>query len=227
MLVLTTQWLAYKTVWVEYPDIKDLCARLGAKPTSFMSDGTGTKYPTLPVIHDGRTNAVVSDTIDIALYLDEAYPDTPPVFPKGTKTLQLGFITAFRLKLDVIYIPIMPLVYPMLNEASKPFFRQSREALFGMKFEDFSPVGPVRDEQWKAVKGALDVADRWLAKGDSDQAYIIGESPSFADFVIAARFLWIKLVLGEDSQLWKDVSSWNGGRWNSILKSMERYETVV
>jgi glutathione S-transferase len=214
-------------VWVEYPDIEGVCSKLGAKRTSFLSDGSGGKFYTLPVIHDSRTNAVVSDSWDIAEYLDATYPDTPRLFPKGSQALQHSFTSAFKLQLDVIWFFIMPAAFDRLNEASKPYFRAAREGFFGKKLEDFSPVGPVRDEQWKAVKGALDVVDYWLARGVPGQAYIAGDSPSFVDFVVGARFMWMKLVFGEDSQLWKEISSWHGGRWGMMLKSVSKYETVV
>jgi hypothetical protein len=78
---LNYKGLAYKTEWIEYPDIADLCKKIGAEPTMIRKDGR--PYYSLPVIQDPKTGAVISDSARIAEYLDETYPDTPKVFPAG------------------------------------------------------------------------------------------------------------------------------------------------
>jgi glutathione S-transferase len=123
---------------------------------------------------------------------------------------------------------IIPESYGRLNEASRPYFRRTREAFVGKKLEEFSPIGPERDRHWRGIKDGVDVVDGWLAKDSEEgQAYIFGDAPGYADIILASRLMWMKVVFGEDSELWKDVCSWNGGRWERILKSMEKYESVV
>ncbi|PSR72266.1 hypothetical protein PHLCEN_2v11858 [Hermanssonia centrifuga] len=86
---LNYKGLPYRTEWVEYPDIEVLCIRIGAPPTSTKH---GRPRYTLPVIYDPSTNSVISDSVDIAKYLDETYPDTPKLLPAGTEAFQAMFL---------------------------------------------------------------------------------------------------------------------------------------
>jgi glutathione S-transferase len=214
---------AYTTEWIKYPDIKDHCIEIGAK----LKPGR-TLY-TLPVIHDSRGGGVViSDSVDIAEYLDTAYPDTPILLPKGTKPLQLAFSKAFLSNIRGLYPIILPATHSILDPRSQEYFRHTREKIYGKKLEEFSPVGVIRDGHWKQLKDGLDVVDGWLADTfASDGKYLVGDSPKFVDIVLVARLMWMKVVLGENSEEWKDLSRWNGGRWNKVLQMFEKYARVV
>lgn len=43
------------------------------------------------VIRDDTNNAVISDSLEIARYLDNQYPETIAMFPKGSQALQAAF----------------------------------------------------------------------------------------------------------------------------------------
>lgn len=58
--------------------------KLGAKPDTMA----GKPWYTLPIIYDPSTDRVVADSLEIAKYLDEQYPETPNVIPPGTDALQ-------------------------------------------------------------------------------------------------------------------------------------------
>jgi hypothetical protein len=88
--------LPYNTVWVEYPDIKPLSLEIGASPTSHTADGT--PFYTLPAIYDPNTDKVVSESFEIAQYLDATYTERP-VLPRGSEGLQHMFVYA----IDPIY----------------------------------------------------------------------------------------------------------------------------
>jgi glutathione S-transferase len=62
-----------------------LCKKIGAEHTSLKGD---QPHYTLPVIYDPNTNTAVSDSYNIAKYLDEHYPDTPTAIPRGTEVFQ-------------------------------------------------------------------------------------------------------------------------------------------
>jgi hypothetical protein len=49
--------------------------------------------------------------------------------------------------------------------------------------------------------------------------------PTFADFVLGSYIRWIK-TMGDD-ELWKMVSSWNGGRWVRHLDKLEPWSQVL
>jgi hypothetical protein len=71
-LSLKLKRLPYTTVRPEHPNIERLCKKIGANATSYNSDRN--PHFTGPVIRDASTNTVVSDSIEIARYLDQTYP---------------------------------------------------------------------------------------------------------------------------------------------------------
>ena len=98
---------------------------IGAAPTTKKPDGS--PFYTLPVIVDPSRRApgggpmVVSDSYAIAEYLDDAYPRPGPLFPEGTKALQNLFHDHIvKTLFNPMALIIVPLLLPILNEASRP-----------------------------------------------------------------------------------------------------------
>ena len=48
----------------------------------------------------------------------------------------------------------------------------------------------------------------------------MGDTVPWADFFLSAFFMYLKTILGEDSEEWKDVASWNEGRWKNLLHAL-------
>lgn len=84
---LNIKGLPYRTEWVEYPDIAPLIKSFGLPPNlnSYMP------Y-TLPTIYDPRTKRAIMDSMEIAKYLDDEYPETPAVLPKEVRAYQVSSI---------------------------------------------------------------------------------------------------------------------------------------
>jgi hypothetical protein len=113
--------IPYKTTWLEYPEIEPTMRSIGALPTSTKADGR-THY-TLPVFVDpsGQTppggSTVVSESLFIEEYLDEAYP----LFPEGTKALQKLFYNHSLLTAMRPAAPILLLAtFGHLDEGTQP-----------------------------------------------------------------------------------------------------------
>ena len=56
--------------------------------------------------------------------------------------------------------------------------------------------------------------------------FVTGNTPVFSDFVIAATFAHMRNVWGEDHERWKDVSSWDNGRWARFVDALREFEDV-
>ena len=210
-------------MWVEYPDIAKTCKELGVGPTGIWPDGS--PMYTLPAIHDPYTGTFVADSTAIARYLDATYPDTPRVIPEGTEAFHETFEVALTATLapHVFYL-LFPAVYGRLNAASKPHFKAARESLLGGKLEEWSPLGSeTREQQWAKLEVGLGRVERWLTADGKERRFFMGDKPSFADFVFAARLVGLKRTTGEESAEWKKVEQWHGGRWVRLLESMEVY----
>ncbi|KAF7336522.1 Glutathione S-transferase-like protein ustS [Mycena sanguinolenta] len=196
--------LTYKTVWVEYPDIADLCKRIGAGPSTIRDDGS--PYYSLPVIQDPNTGAVVSDSTRIAEYLDATYPETLSLMPAGTRTLQKGFQFTCHRATDVSTQFIIPAILSILHPRSQDYYVRTREATFAA---------------WKDLEAGFGRIHTWMTEGDP---FVMGDFPSFADFLIAGKLQWYKKGFGEESDKWKDITTWHDGRWAKLLKNLEKYE---
>ncbi|PCH40179.1 hypothetical protein WOLCODRAFT_150218 [Wolfiporia cocos MD-104 SS10] len=222
---LQLKGLEFETVWIEYPDIADLCKKIGAAPSGTKDDGS-PDY-TLPVIHDSSTNTVVSESGLIARYLDKAYPNTPALIPQETDALHGAFQEAFLLTIEQRILPLMlPPTNAYLHPPSEAYFRRTREAKFGKKMEEISPGGPVREAQWEKLRGGLTKLAEWLELDGKEKLFFTGDRVSHADLSIAGWLIWIKLILGVDSAEWLAVKTWDGGRWGRFMEHFEQYEKV-
>lgn len=54
----------------------------------------------------------------------------------------------------------------------------------------------------------------------------MGDTVSWGDFAVASYLLWVRIVWGEESHEWKDVSLMNGGRWADLVNALHKYEVV-
>ncbi|KAJ7919381.1 hypothetical protein B0H13DRAFT_252548 [Mycena leptocephala] len=218
---LNFKGIPHKTVFLEYLEIEPLCKKIGAKPTGESS----TQY-TLPVIYDPATDTVVSDSIEIARYLDATYPDTPRLIPEGTAAFHYAFTDAFAATLPPFLAYALPASLAFLNPASQDYFRQTRQQLFGgRRLEDVTPTGDAHVVMWKKFEDAFGQIDNWINKNGAKSKYFIGDTISYADITIAGYLRWGKLVLGKDK--WEVILTWHGGRWANLMKEMEKYDVVA
>ncbi|KAF9464054.1 hypothetical protein BDZ94DRAFT_1257437 [Collybia nuda] len=223
---LNFKGIPYKTEWVEYPDIEAVCRKLGIVTAYKKEDGT--PLYTLPAIYDPSTGTALADSILIAEYLDEKYPETPKLFPPGTRSLQQAALQAFASTLDPLWQFVLPATNGILNPRSEEYFRRTRESQYGKKLEDIPPVGKKKDEECAKVKAAFETVDGWLQKGKGPgESYFMGSTVCFTDLVIASYILWVRKIFGEASPEWQEVTAWSDGRWAKFMKGLEKYEKVV
>ncbi|KAF5348611.1 hypothetical protein D9756_009572 [Leucocoprinus leucothites] len=221
--VLNYKKLPYKTVRLEYPDIESEYKKLGIPPSGINFDGTSLY--TSPSIIDEATKTPVTDSYKIAEYLDKAYPNTPPVFPPGTEVFQAAFYD----QVNELIGPLWPLLLPriprnLLNPPSAEYFTRTRSVLFGMPLSHAEPQGEKKIEAWQRVQVVFEIINGWLSK--SSGPYFMGDTVTFSDFVIAALLDGIRICFGEESKEWKNVQTWNDGRWKTFLTSLEKYANV-
>ena len=64
------------------------------------------------------------------------------------------------------------------------------------------------------------------ANGEGKDMLFMGDKISFADFQLASSMLSFKILVGAESDEWKRVSAWNGGKWEKFLSQFEPYMQV-
>lgn len=108
----------------------------------------------------------------------------------------------------------------LLNPRSEEYVQRTRKQVFGKSLEDLEPKGEERVKAWKKAEQVSDTLDGWLSK--SQGPFFMGETVSFADFVVGGSLKCLKFLYGEGSEERKDIMTWNNGRWAAYEKSLEQ-----
>ena len=145
--VFNYKGISHRTEWVEIPDIEPLSKKLGINPTGRKKDGS--PYYTLPAIYDPATGAAIADSFAIAEYLEDAYPETPSVFPKESAALQKAFEPTLVQNICPAWPFVIPAVAVKLNPRSEEHLRL-REMSYGERVA--VPTGDARTEEWGKLR---------------------------------------------------------------------------
>lgn len=197
--------------------------KLGALPAEKKPDGRD--HYTLPVIYDPNTKKAVEDSAKIAKYLDEAYPDTPRLFPAGTDAFQAVFHDFIW---SQVGIPLFMLVildsFNSLLPRSQEYFRSTREKRFGNKLEELGTP-----EEWQKLEAGLGKLNEYLERnGKGNDLLLAGAQGgvTYSDIQVAAMLVWAKIVSGENSENWKRLTGLHDGKWGKFHAQFSKFEQV-
>ncbi|TFY50400.1 hypothetical protein EVJ58_g11064, partial [Rhodofomes roseus] len=119
-----------------------------------------------------------------------------------------------------------------LNPPSALYFRETREVLFGCKVEAISPPEK-RAEQWAALEKGFSVLASWFEAAGDGRLLLGGGGPagdasrvSHADISVAGILIWVRIILEEESEEWRRIESFDGGRWKRYLKFFEQWADI-
>jgi glutathione S-transferase len=137
----------------------------------------------VPVIRDG--DRVVSDSWAIAEYLEARYPDRPSLFGGETGRAHARFINAWAdgVMLGGIARLILRDLLDVVAQQDRAYFRESREARFGMTLEAVQADRETRVAEFRA--SLLPVR---LVLGR--QTWLGGTEPSYADYIVFGTLQW-------------------------------------
>ena len=136
----------------------------------------------VPVIQDeGR---VVFDSWAIAEYIEDKAP-MPSLFGGPGGKAHALFVNAWAdsVLLGGIARFIVRDLFGIIHEKDRAYFRQSREARFGMSLE---AVQEGREGRVSGFRDLLQPVRMVLRK----QAWLGGAGPSYADFIVAGTLMW-------------------------------------
>jgi len=161
------------------------------KPLAFteIPEVEGGFSKTVPLLRDG--DKLVSDSFQIALHLEEAYPDRPSLFRGEGGKAMARFVESYSqttIHPAISAIALMD-IYNILAPADQAHFRKTREALFGKPLEE---VFPDRDGAIAAFPAKLQALRHMLRS----QPFIGGEKPLFADYIVFGALQWLKVTTG-------------------------------
>ena len=171
-----------------------------------------TEKDKLPKPNDGRVpvivdvGRVVHDSSAIADYLEQQYPDRPPLFSGESGRGLTRFVqnwTETVLQVGLIRLVLLD-IYRHIGPADQAYFRKSREERFGMTMEEF--VGD-RDARLPAFRASLDPLRRTVERQD----FVSGNAPAYADYIVFGAFQWARAI--SDYELLAEgdpVRAWRG-----------------
>lgn len=175
-----------------------------ATPFTAVASVEGGDARKVPVLVDGDT--VIEESYEIAKYLDRTYPDAPSLFNgAGSEELTKFVINWSNSQLHPAVAKLAVLdIHNALAPADQVFFRQTREKLFGCTLEEFDAKFPKNGD---ALKAALLPVEMTVRK----QAFLGGDAPIFADYVVFGALQWLRLTASQDhSPKEGGVADWFG-----------------
>jgi glutathione S-transferase len=142
---------------------------------------------TVPVVRDGET--VVRDSWKIAEYVERAYPERPTLF--GSE-IGRGVMQAFNAWVDRAVVPAMLQViaadiHERVAPADDTYFRESMERVLKRTLEQSSVE---REEALRRFARTVEPMQAALKR----QAYVCGEAPAYADYVLFSVFQWARIM---------------------------------
>lgn len=162
----------------------------------------GAGVQTVPVLKNGDT--WVAESLRIARYLEETFPDKPlfetPLAARQSVILNNWFD-------QTIVMPIFPMIvsdiYDVLDDENRAAFKATREPrLGGRRLEDMREGRSELREAFKANLGPLEAIL-------SEQNYLSGDAPAFADYCLMGSLMWPHIVTDFDPVADSDlVKAW-------------------
>lgn len=131
----------------------------------------------------------VHDSLVIAEYLEERYPDRPSLFGSPHGAALARFVAGWTDRTVQLNAskPILMDIFGCLHPGDRAYFRETREKRFGKRLEE---ICPDPQAELPAFRLLLEPARRVLAK----QRFIAGEAPNYADYTLYGTFMWWRMT---------------------------------
>ena len=145
----------------------------------------------VPVLVDD--DRVVSDSWEIACYLEDTYPDAPSLFGGSGGRALARFVNHWvDHGLQKALGPVLaPYLHAVADPDDRDYYRQTREARWGQSLEQLAARRAVYLE-------ALDPVLEPLRQRLGESPFLCGERPAYADYMAFAEFQWARSVCDQD-----------------------------
>ena len=140
----------------------------------------------VPVLIDGSNT--ISDSWEIAKYLESAYPDNPSLKLDNGEVLFIKFWSETFLHPELLQLLVLD-IHDNLSLEDQSYFRESREKMLGKTLEE---VVANRLDRLPRIQKLLTPLRSTLSK----QEYLSGETPGFSDYIGFGAFQWARCMSG-------------------------------
>lgn len=144
----------------------------------------------MPAIdHDDKT---IMDSLKIAIYLDETYPDTPRLLPEGQLPLYraLQAYTATAVTAHVFPL-LLPRVIDFLDPRGSEYFKRTREEVWGPISESINQDQAKVDECWSKATAGLKLINQML-EDNKGGPFVMGAQRTYSDLHLLSVIEWWK-----------------------------------
>ncbi len=171
----------------------------------------------MPTIHHIPTNKYITESAQIAEFLESTYP-TPPV--PLTSALGREIESKSRAVIGTVFgKSVMAREVNILSPRAGEYFRKTRETKIGRsRLEDLLLD---EDETWHAADGNVRAVDNLMQRDKADRPFLLGDRPSYTDFFIAGALQSARVV---DEGVFQRISKYDGFRqiYEACLPYMEK-----
>ena len=140
----------------------------------------------VPVLIDGSNT--ISDSWEIAKYLESAYPESPSLKLDNGEVLFIKFWSETVLHPELLQLLVLD-IHDNLRLEDQSYFRESREKMLGKTLEE---VVANRQDRLPRMQKLLTPLQSTLSK----QEYLSGETPGFSDYIVFGAFQWARCISG-------------------------------
>ena len=157
-------------------------------------------FNTVPVLEDNKN--WVGESLQIAKYLDETYPDKPSLFSSIENMHLTSLINLYMDPkiLSILARIIVADVYKVIQPDDKIYFRATREKMLNKTLEE------VEQESKKFIpifQKEINPFRKLLKNND----FFTGDKPTYCDYLLFGFFMWAKnsskkQLLEKDDVLW-------------------------
>ncbi|KAK4656337.1 hypothetical protein QC762_310450 [Podospora pseudocomata] len=243
---LNFKGVPYKTEWVQMLDITKVRKGLGASACRKFADGAD--YYTLPVLKDSTTGAIVGDSFDIALYLQETFPDSGSgdLFPEQPdlnyvcpgaeevliplskrEDVQHKDYSKFNTNVDwafTLHTALMASGMKWDKEFEQGIKDEFVRRLGAKSWEDMGVYGEKRVHMLESLKQTLTGLAE-LYKRNENGPFLLGDRASHADFIVGGWLRFMERTLPADE--WKQAEGWHDGVFGKLHAALqERFRDV-
>ncbi|MBN8819291.1 MAG: glutathione S-transferase N-terminal domain-containing protein [Sphingomonas sp.] len=151
-------------------------------------DRTGGRSDRLPVIVDD--DRWVLDSVVIADYLDETYPERPLLFPNPASRAVLRFVDnwIWSTVIDAYFENYIADYHDLSLPGDQPYVRETREKFVGNRPLEVAQAG--REDRLPLMPPRFEPLRKLL----SETPWIGGDAPDYADFSALGIFLWLASI---------------------------------
>ncbi|KAJ6114904.1 hypothetical protein N7486_000682 [Penicillium sp. IBT 16267x] len=180
-LMLSYKKVAFKTVFLEYSDIKTTLKGFGFSPV------TGEALEKLPAIKHVATNKCIMFSSSIYKFLESTYPDPPlPICSQLGRAIEWQINEAALLAYSKLIIPSLPTI----------FSQRTKQAMGNKPGEQEHPTQSAVDMEENAdfLKDKMCDLMEVMLNHQTNGPFLMGAQPCHTDFYLVAMLACAKVV---------------------------------